>query len=141
MAVSHARASWSGDLGSGSGKVSADSGAFSDLALNWKARTERPSPDTSPEELIAAAHAGCYAMAFSHTLSEAGHTPEHVDVVASVTFGPKQEGGFGISGIELEVSGEVPGLDHAEFERLAREAEEGCPVSTALRAVPITLKL
>jgi lipoyl-dependent peroxiredoxin len=67
--------------------------------------------------------------------------PEHVDVVASVTFGPKEGGGFGISGIELEVSGEVPGLDHAEFERLAREAEEGCPVSTALRAVPITLKL
>jgi osmotically inducible protein OsmC len=142
MAVSQARATWQGDLASGSGKVSADSGAFSDLALNWKARTERPSPDTSPEELIAAAHAGCYSMAFSHTLAEAGHTAEHVDVTASVHFTPKDGGGMEISRIELEVTGEVPGLDHDEFNRLAREAEQGCPVSNALRGgVEISLKL
>ncbi|HEX3331160.1 MAG TPA: OsmC family peroxiredoxin [Gaiellales bacterium] len=133
MAESRASALWQGDLGSGSGKVSVASGAFPEQAVTWKARTERPDPKTSPEELIAAAHAACYAMAFSHTLAEAGHAPEQVAVDAACQFGPIEGGGFAITRIDLTVRGRVPGIDQAEFERLAGDGERGCPVSNALR--------
>ena len=133
MAESRASALWQGDLGSGSGKVSVASGAFPEQAVTWAARTNRPDPKTSPEELIAAAHAACYAMAFSHALAEAGHAPEQVAVDAACEFGPVEGGGFAITRIDLTVRGRVPGIDRAEFERLAGDGERGCPVSNALR--------
>ena len=133
MAESRASAVWEGDLMGGNGAVSVASGAFPEQAVTWKARTERPDPKTSPEELIAAAHAACYAMAFSHTLAEAGHAPEQVAVDAACQFGPIEGGGFAITRIDLTVRGRVPGIDQAEFERLAGDGERGCPVSNALR--------
>ena len=132
MAESRATALWQGDLGSGDGKVSVASGAFPEQAVTWAARTNRPDPKTSPEELIAAAHAACYAMAFSHALAEAGHAPEQVAVDAACEFAPV-EGGFAITRINLTVRGRVAGIDQAEFERLAEDGERGCPVSNALR--------
>jgi len=133
MAESRASALWQGDLGSGAGKVSVASGAFPEQAVTWAARTIRPDPKTSPEELIAAAHAACYAMAFSHALAEAGHAPEQVAVDAACQFEPVEGGGFAITRIDLTVRGRVPGIDQAEFERLAGDGERGCPVSNALR--------
>ena len=133
MAESRASAVWEGDLLSGSGKVSVASGAFPEQAVTWTARTDRPDPKTSPEELIAAAHAACYAMAFSHALAEAGHAPERLSVDAACQFGPIEGGGFAITRIDLTVRGRVPGIDQAEFERLAGDGERGCPVSNALR--------
>ena len=125
---------WQGDLASGSGTVTnVTSGAFKDLAVSWPARTEAPGGKTSPEELIAAAHAACYAMAFSHALSSAGHTPERLNVSATVVFSPKSGGGFYVSDSRLVVRGRVPGLDQARFAELARQGEQGCPVSNALR--------
>jgi osmotically inducible protein OsmC len=129
MADSRAHAVWEGDLEGGSGSVSVASGAFPEQAVTWAARTNRPDPKTSPEELIAAAHAACYAMALSNTLAGAGRTPERLTVDAVCHFTP----GTGITRSDLSVSGRVAGLDQAGFERLAREGEQGCPVSNALR--------
>ena len=127
-----AEAVWEGDLASGSGTVSAGSGAVGELPVTWSSRTERSDGRTSPEELIAEAHAACYAMAFSNTLAQAGNPPErlHVGAVVSAELGDE---GLRVTGSTLEVSGRVPGLDGAEFERLAQEAERSCPVSNALR--------
>jgi osmotically inducible protein OsmC len=125
MAESRASAVWEGDLLSGSGKVRVASDAFPEQAVTWAARTNRPDPKTSPEELIAAAHAACYAMAFSHALAEAGHAPERLSVDAACQLDPVAGGGVAIS--------RVPGLDQAEFEQLAADGERGCPVSNALR--------
>jgi lipoyl-dependent peroxiredoxin len=129
MAESRASAVWEGDLAGGSGRVSVASGAFPEQAVTWAARTNRPDPKTSPEELIAAAHAACYAMAFSHTLATAGHAPERLAVDAVYQFEP----GKGITRSDLSVSGRVAGLDQAEFERLAKEGDQACPVANALR--------
>ena len=135
-AISRADANWEGDLMKGGGTVTPGSGAFNALPVSWAARAERPSGKTSPEELIAAAHAACYSMAFSNGLAKAGHAPERLDTSAEVTFVP----GTGITKIELSVRGRVTGLDSNEFERLANEAKEGCPVSKALKGnVEITL--
>ena len=133
MAVSRASVVWEGDLAGGSGRVSVDSGTFSELPVTWAARTSRPDPNTSPEELIAAAHAACYAMALSHTLASAGSVPERLSVSAVCHFTPLDAGGFSVSAIDLDVHGRVPGLDQAGFELAAREGEEGCPVSNAVR--------
>ena len=125
---------WSGDLASGTGTVTnVTSGAFSNLDVSWPARTEAPGGKTSPEELIAAAHASCYAMAFSNVLAKAGHAPEQLTVSATVVFSPKSGGGFFVSDSRLVVRGRVPGLDQARFAELARQGEQGCPVSNALR--------
>jgi osmotically inducible protein OsmC len=116
----------------GSGTIrSTTSGAIGEQAVSWAARSEDVAAGgkTSPEELIAAAHAACYAMALSNTLAGAGHTPERLTVDAVCHFTP----GTGISRSDLSVSGRVAGLDQAGFERLAREGEQGCPVSNALR--------
>jgi osmotically inducible protein OsmC len=129
MADSRAHAVWEGDLANGSGAVSVASGAFPEQAVTWAARTRRPDPKTSPEELIAAAHAACYAMALSHTLAEAGHAPGRLEVDAVCQFRPDK----GITRSDLTVTGRVAGLDQAAFERLAKEGEQGCPVSNALR--------
>jgi osmotically inducible protein OsmC len=120
---------WDGDLASGSGKVDAGSGAFGALPISWASRTEEPGGQTSPEELIAAAHAGCYAMALSHTLAEAGNPPERLEVSAVTSFEP----GKGVVSSNLTVRGRVPGLDAAGFEDAAAEGEQNCPVSNALR--------
>lgn len=133
MAESRATAVWEGDLTSGRGRVSADSGVFSDAPVSWAARTERPSATTSPEELLAAAHAACYAMALSGTLASGGNVPERLEISAVCAFTPKHGGGFEVSRIDLDVHGRVPGLDQAGFEQAAREGEQGCPISNALR--------
>jgi lipoyl-dependent peroxiredoxin len=120
---------WGGDLASGSGTVEPGSGAFGALPISWASRTEEPAGQTSPEELIAAAHAGCYAMALSHTLAEAGNPPQRLEVSAVTSFEP----GKGVVSSNLTVRGRVPGLDAAGFEDAAREGEQNCPVSNALR--------
>jgi osmotically inducible protein OsmC len=124
---------WEGDLLHGSGTiVSVGSGALGALPVTWASRTERSDGKTSPEELMAAAHAACYAMAFSHTLAQAGTPAERLSVSATCTF-EQVEGGFKISTMDLDVRGRVPGLDEAGFEKVAQQAEQGCPVSNALR--------
>jgi len=124
---------WEGNLIQGSGKVvSVGSGAIGELPITWASRTERSDGKTSPEELIAAAHAACYAMAFSHTLAQAGTPAERLLVSAVCTF-EQVEAGFKITTMDLDVRGKVPGLDEAGFEKAAQQAEQGCPVSNALR--------
>ncbi|MCH8206628.1 MAG: OsmC family peroxiredoxin [Chloroflexi bacterium] len=124
---------WDGDLMSGSGVVSAaTSGAFSDLPVTWGSRTESADGRTSPEELVASAHASCFAMALSHGLAEGGNPPERLHVSATVTFG-QVEGGFKVVSSELTVRGRVPGLDQAGFREAAEAAKDGCPISGALK--------
>ncbi len=131
---------WEGNLVQGKGRVKVGSGAFSEFPITWAARTERPDGKTSPEELIAAAHAGCYAMALSHTLSQDGTPPESLDVTAVCTL-DQVGGGRKITTMDLEVRGRVPGVDEAGFDKAARKAEASCPVSNALRNnVQIQLK-
>ena len=132
MAERRGHAVWHGNLLEGSGTVDAASGAVSGQEVTWKARTEGSDTVTSPEELIAAAEAACFAMALSHALASAGHEPEEVEVDAICTFGPV-EVGFAITRMALDVRAAVPGIDQAAFEGVLAEAEEGCPVSNALR--------
>jgi len=137
MAVSSsASATWEGDLTAGHGTVRPASGAFTELPLTWRARAESRESGTSPEELIAAAHASCFAMALSFGLGNAGTPPERLDTSAQVTF----QAGEGITGIHLSVRGVVPGLDANGFRQAAEAAKSGCPVSKALAAVPITVE-
>jgi osmotically inducible protein OsmC len=125
-----AQVTWTGDLMSGSGEIhEVPSGAFGPLQVSWAARTEEPNGKTSPEELIAAAHASCFAMALSNILAKAGNPPEQLNTSATVTFVP----GTGITKSALTVVGKVPGLDEAGFQAKAEEAKEGCPVSNALK--------
>jgi osmotically inducible protein OsmC len=137
MAVqSSADATWQGDLAGGSGTVRVASGAFPEQTLTWRARAETRESGTSPEELIAAAHAGCFAMALSFGLGQAGHPPERLDTSARVSF----QAGQGITAIHLTVRGRVPGLDEEGFREAAEGAKANCPVSKALAGVPeITL--
>jgi lipoyl-dependent peroxiredoxin len=124
---------WQGSLMQGSGTiVSVGSGALQNLPVTWASRTERSDGKTSPEELLAAAHASCFAMAFSHGLAQAGTTAESLHVNATCTF-EQVEGGFKVSTMVLDVRGKVPGLDQAGFEKAAQVAGQGCPVSNALR--------
>jgi osmotically inducible protein OsmC len=143
LAERHADANWEGNLVQGKGQVTGKSGALGTLPVTWAARTERSDGKTSPEELIAAAHAACYAMAFSHTLAQAGTPPEHLHVSATCTL-DQIPGGVKISTMHLEVTGKVPGLDAAGFEAAAHKADQGCPVSNALRnnvAIQVHTKL
>lgn len=126
---SRAEANWEGDLIHGKGTVTPASSAFPTLPITWAARTARAAGKTSPEELIAAAQAGCYAMAFSHTLAQRGTPPTRLNVAAVCTFEP----GVGITTMEIDVKGQVPGMDQATFRQVAEEAEKGCPVANALR--------
>ena len=131
-AIRRAEASWSGPLTSGSGTVSAISSAvFSDLDVSWPARTETSDGKTSPEELLAAAHAACFAMALSGALGRAGATPERLDVSAAVTF-DKLEAGWRVVSSALVVRGRVPGISLADFTKAAEETRDGCPISQAL---------
>lgn len=133
MAERTATAHWSGTLFEGSGTVSSGTGVLSDQQVTWAARTEDPAGMTSPEELIAAAHASCYAMAFSNVLAENGTPADSLEVTANVGFGPKEGGGMMVTHSKLNVNGSVPGLDAETFSKLAEEGEKGCPVSNALR--------
>ncbi len=138
-AESSATTSWDGTLARGSGQTTLASGVAGPLAVSWAQRTERSAGTTSPEELIAAAHASCYAMAFSHELAEAGATPEHLDVSATVTF-EVVNGAPTISRVALTVRGKADGIDADGFAKVAAAAKEGCPVSRALKGnVEITL--
>jgi len=133
MAERSATAIWKGNLSEGSGKIKSATGVISDQKVTWAARTEDPAGMTSPEELIAAAHAACYAMAFSNVLNSNGTPPDQLEVTAKVGFGPNPEGGMKVTYSKLSVKGKSPGVDAATFERLAAEGEQGCPVSNALR--------
>jgi lipoyl-dependent peroxiredoxin len=127
-AISRADTTWEGDLIGGSGRVKVASGALDEFPVSWASRAESQKGKTSPEELIAAAHSACYCMAFSNGLAKAGHKPEELNTTAEVEFVP----GTGITSVSLTVRGRVKGIDDAEFQRLAEEAKEGCPVSKAL---------
>jgi osmotically inducible protein OsmC len=138
-AESTASTSWDGTLARGSGTTSLASGAAAPLNVSWGARAERVAGTTSPEELIAAAHASCYAMAFSAGLAEAGATPEHLDVSATVTF-ELVDGAPTVTRSALTVRGRASGIDAAGFVKAAEGAKAGCPVSRALQGnVEITL--
>ena len=132
-AVRRAEATWNGDLMTGSGVVSASSsGAFTDLPVSWASRAETPDGRTSPEELVAAAHAACFCMALSAGLGRAGTPPESLEVSASVTF-QQVEGGFKVASSALTVTGKVPGIDAQAFQEAAEGAKDGCPISGALK--------
>jgi osmotically inducible protein OsmC len=132
-AVRRASATWSGDLTSGSGTVSAETtGVFRDLPVSWSARTEEPGGKTSPEELLASAHAACYSMAFSNGLAKSGHPPDRLDVTAEVTFA-KQDAGWKVAASHVTVRGRVPGISEADFATAAEAAKDGCPISVALK--------
>ena len=131
-AVRTATVTWQGDLASGSGTVSAGTtGLFQDLPISWASRTESPDDRTSPEELLAAAHASCFAMAFSAELGRAGTPPEHLHVEAEVRF-EKRDAGWTVVSSALTALGHVPGATHASFTQAAEVAKEGCPISRAL---------
>lgn len=128
---------WNGDLFTGSGQTTLDSSGLGTYDVTWKARAEESGGKTSPEELLAAAHASCYSMALSNILKDAGHAPESVKTNADVDF---DTSGPVISQIRLTVSATVPGISEADFQVSAEAAKTGCPVSQALASVPsITL--
>lgn len=131
-----AAAHWEGSLLEGKGQVSFNSSNLGTYDVTWAARSAEPNGVTSPEELIAAAHSTCYSMALSHALAQNGTAPTTVDTKAEVDFQP----GTGITAIRLSVRAAVPGLTEEEFVDFAAKAKEGCPVSQALKAVPITLE-
>jgi osmotically inducible protein OsmC len=128
---------WTGTLFEGSGEVSMDSSGVGRYPVSWPARAEEPSGKTSPEELIAAAHSACFSMALSNGLAKEGTPATRLETRADVDFQP----GTGITEIRLHVRGDVPGLDADGFTAAAEAAKNGCPVSQALKAVPITLSV
>jgi lipoyl-dependent peroxiredoxin len=136
MAVRSASAVWEGGLRDGSGKMALGSGAF-EGSYSFRSRFE-DGDGTNPEELIGAAHAGCFSMALANGLAEAGHAPRRISTTARVHFRPGE--GPPIKQIELETEGEVEGIDADEFRRQAEDAKANCPVSQALAAVDITLE-
>jgi osmotically inducible protein OsmC len=140
-AIRRAEATWSGPLSTGSGTVSAiTSKTFTDLAISWSARTEESDGKTSPEELVAAAHSACFAMALSGALVRGGTPPERLDVSAEVTF-DKLEAGWRVVSSALTVRGTVPGISVEAFEAAAESTRTGCPISQALMGnVAITVE-
>jgi osmotically inducible protein OsmC len=128
-AESSATTTWRGSLAKGSGTTHPQSGAFEDVEVSWASRTERAAGKTSPEELLAAAHASCYCMALSHELSEAGNEPEQLEATATVEFVP----GEGVKSSHIVVRGRVPGIDQSAFEEAANSAGQNCPISAALK--------
>jgi lipoyl-dependent peroxiredoxin len=126
-----ATTAWEGDLAHGNGILSLTSGATDDLPVTWASRTERSAGKTSPEELVAAAHASCFSMALSHGLAESGHPPDRLEVSATVTL--SLDGGPKVTSSHLTVRGTVPGLDADGFAEAAKGAADGCPISGALK--------
>ena len=141
LTVRRAEATWSGNLANGSGAVSAiTSGAFTSLPVSWAARTEESNGLTSPEELVAAAHASCFSMAFAGRLGRAGTPPDRLDVSADITF-EKLEPGWRIVASALTVVGHVPGISAADFAKEADLAKDSCPISNALDdSIAITIE-
>ncbi len=137
MAVRKAEAEWKGNLARGTGHLKTGSGAV-DRAYSFASRFE-DGAGTNPEELIGAAHAGCFSMALSHALAQAGHDPQSVHTVASVNL-EKVDGGMSITRIDLVTKGRVPGIDQATFAEFAENAKRDCIVSRALSAVDMTLE-
>lgn len=131
-----ATTNWQGSLQEGAGTVALESSGLGTYDVTWASRAEEPNGRTSPEELIAAAHSSCFSMAFSAGLGKAGTPPESLEVKADVTLQPGQ----GITGVALSVRGRVPGISDADFQQLATQAKENCPVSKALAGVTITLQ-
>jgi len=135
--ISRADVVWEGDLMSGKGRVKVASGAFNEFGVTWASRADREKGGTSPEELIAAAHAACYSMALSNGLAKAGHQPERLTTSAEVEFVP----GKGIVSSTITVRGHIHGLSAGDFQKFAEEAKDGCPVSQALKGnVQLNLK-
>ena len=129
-AESRAHARWHGDLMTGAGTIDrVGSGTFGPLEVTWAARTGEGSGTSTPEELLAAAHASCFSMALSNILAKQGTPPTDVSTSVTVTFVP----GTGITTSKIEVEGQVPGIDEAAFGQAAEEAKDGCPVSKALQ--------
>ncbi len=137
MAVRTAKAVWEGDLKTGKGSMRLGSGAF-EGGYSFSSRFEN-GPGTNPEELIGAAHAGCFSMAFSAALGGAGFKPVSIKTTASVHI-VSEGGGFVIPEIDLDMEAEVPGIENSKFQEIAENAEKTCPVSKALRGVTIRLK-
>lgn len=132
-AIRRASVSWKGDLVSGRGTLTAaSSGAFNALPVTWASRTENPDGRTSPEELIAAAHASCYSMAFSSDLARAGSPPESLDVTCEVAF-DRVGGSWTVVSSALTVRARVPGISAERFQEIAAGAKENCPISRALK--------
>jgi len=127
---------WRGDLLTGSGTTTLDTSKAGSFAVNWKARSEGEGSVTTPEELLGAAHASCFSMAFANALTRFGTTPESLQTTAAVTFDPAE----GVTGSHLLVSAVVPGISETDFQRIAEEAKAGCPISRALAGIPITLE-
>src|SRR3989440_9709450 len=138
MATRDGTAEWRGDLQSGSGTVSVASGLFERGSYSFASRFEE-GKGTNPEELIAAAHAGCFSMALANVLSQAGHEPDSVETTARVHL-DSDDGGFSITRSELSTEVKVDGLDEGEFQKYAGEAKDSCPVSRALGAIEIGLE-
>ena len=132
MAVAERRAEvvWEGNLARGNGSFTVGSGAMGEQAVTWASRTERSDGKTSPEELIAAAHASCFAMALSNVLNEGGTPPERLQISAVCTF--DVDNGK-VSSVDIDVKGGAPGLDAEGFQNAVEQADQGCPVSNALR--------
>lgn len=134
QSVHEARASWNGSLTEGSGKlVGSTSGRLADLPLTWDARTGADNSLTTPEELLAAAHASCFAMALAFELQGREFPADSLEVSAAVGFDPKVGGGFEVSFSELTVKGKVPGISAADFAEAVSQASQGCPLSAALK--------
>ena len=131
---------WRGTLQEGKGTLTTKSKALSEQPYSFKLRfkNEEGTQGTNPEELIAAAHAGCFNMALSNMLAEAGHEAEHLETKAEVKFEEK-DGGFAITGILLHLNANVPGVSEDKFQELANKAKSGCPISKALSALPIEI--
>lgn len=137
MAVtSEATTLWTGDLISGAGTTTLDSSMAADFPVSWAARSQGVAGKTNPEELLGAAHSACFSMALANALAGFGTPPQSLQVTAAVTFDP----GAGITGSHLLVSAKVAGISEQDFERIAAEAKETCPVSRALNGIPITLE-
>lgn len=142
MPTRTARTTWTGGLEDGTGTVTLVSSGIASYEVSFPKRAaDEAGGATSPEELIAAAHAACFAMQFSAMLGAAGGSGQSLEVQADVTLGPDPAGGFRISGITLTVGGSADGVTAKEFSRLAEEAKGACPVSKALAGTTITLKL
>lgn len=137
MAIRSSNAQWEGDLKSGKGTMTVGKGAYTG-PFSFASRFEEGT-GTNPEELIAAAHAGCFSMAFSAELSKAGHTPTRVATKATVHLGADPAGGMRVSKIELDTEAQVPGIDNAKFQEIAEGARKGCPISKLLTGAPISL--
>jgi lipoyl-dependent peroxiredoxin len=132
--TSFAESSWSGDLATGSGSIDyVSSGAFTRMPVSWAARTQEHKGKTSPEELLAAAHASCFSMAFAGRLGKNGTPPQRMEVRAEVTFDQKDGGGWAVTKSSLTVKVAAEGLDEAKLQELAIDARDNCPISQALK--------